>query len=317
MFSLPVYPSLNYLTLAGLACGAVLLDGWLGEPRRWHPLVGFGWLVTQLEKRLNPSHKQPSRGQYIYGVLGVSLVVLPPVMLCLLIMHLSIWLALSLHLYLLYFAIGHRSLRQHGLAVYHALQAGQFEQAQRATSYMVSRDVEAIEPVSATIESVLENGNDSVFGALFWFFIAGGPGALAYRLVNTLDAMWGYKTPRYFYYGWAAARLDDVLNYVPARLTALTYALLGDPRLAWQAWRQQAPLWDSPNAGPVMAAGAGALNIKLGGAARYQGEWHDRPRLGTTVAPTAGDIPKALQLVRNGMLSWLAIAVLIGATAYA
>jgi len=317
MFSLPVYPSLNYLTLAGLACGAVLLDGWLGEPRRWHPLVGFGWLVTQLEKRLNPSHKQASRGQYIYGVLGVSLVVLPPVMLCLLIMHLSIWLALSLHLYLLYFAIGHRSLRQHGLAVYHALQAGQFEQAQRATSYMVSRDVEAIEPVSATIESVLENGNDSVFGALFWFFIAGGPGALAYRLVNTLDAMWGYKTPRYFYYGWAAARLDDVLNYVPARLTALTYALLGDPRLAWQAWRQQAPLWDSPNAGPVMAAGAGALNVQLGGRARYHGIWHDRPHLGTNLAPTKEDIPRALQLVRNGMLSWLAVAVLVGVIHYA
>lgn len=300
-----------------LACGAVLLDGWLGEPRRWHPLVGFGLLVTQLEKRLNPAHKQASRGQYIYGLLGVSLVVLPPVMLCLLIMQLSIWLALSLHLYLLYFAIGHRSLRQHGLAVYHALQAGQFEQAQRATSYMVSRDVEAIEPVSATIESVLENGNDSVFGALFWFFIFGGPGALAYRLVNTLDAMWGYQTPRYFYYGWAAARLDDVLNYLPARLTALTYALLGHTRLAWQAWRQQAPLWDSPNAGPVMAAGAGALNVQLGGRARYHGEWHDRPRLGTNIAPTKEDIPRALQLVRNGILIWLVLAVLLGAIAYA
>jgi len=317
MFSLPVYPSLNYLTLAGLACGAVLLDSWLGEPKRWHPLVGFGWLVTQLEKRLNPAHKQASRGQYIYGLLGVSLVVLPPVMLCLLIMQLSIWLALSLHLYLLYFAIGHRSLRQHGLAVYHALQAGQFQQAQRATSYMVSRDVEAIEPVSATIESVLENGNDSVFGALFWFFIFGGPGALAYRLVNTLDAMWGYKTPRYFYYGWAAARLDDVLNYVPARLTALTYALLGHTHLAWQAWRQQAPLWDSPNAGPVMAAGAGALNVQLGGRARYHGIWHDRPHLGTNLVPTKEDIPRALQLVCNGMLSWLAVAVLVGVIRYA
>ncbi|WP_029147886.1 adenosylcobinamide-phosphate synthase CbiB [Methylophilus sp. 5] len=317
MFSLPVYPSLDYLTLAGLACGAVLLDGWLGEPRRWHPLVGFGWLVTQLEKRLNLSHKHPSRRQYIYGVLGVSLVVLPPVILCLLIMHLSVWLALSLHLYLLYFAIGHRSLRQHGLAVYNALQTGQFQQAQLATSYMVSRDVEAIEPVSATIESVLENGNDSVFGALFWFFVAGGPGALAYRLVNTLDAMWGYKTPRYFYYGWAAARLDDVLNYVPARLTALTYALLGHTRLAWQTWRQQAPLWDSPNAGPVMAAGAGALNVQLGGRARYHGEWHERPRLGTNIAPTKEDIPRALQLVRNGIVIWLMLALLLGAVTYA
>lgn len=317
MFSLPVYPSLNYLTLAGLACGAVLLDLWLGEPKRWHPLVGFGWLVTQLEKRLNPPSKQPQTRQRLTGAFGVVLLVLPPTLLVIYAMQLSMWLALALHIYLLYFAIGHRSLRQHGLAVYHALQHGQFQEAQRATSYMVSRDVDAIEPVSATIESVLENGSDSVFGALFWFFIAGGPGALAYRLVNTLDAMWGYKTPRYFYYGWAAARLDDALNYVPARLTALTYALLGQTRLAWQAWRQQAPLWDSPNAGPVMAAGAGALNVQLGGRARYHGEWHDRPRLGTLTTPIAEDILRALQLVSNGMLSWLIVAVLIGAYAYA
>ena len=317
MFSLPVYPSFDYLTLAGLACGAVLLDAWLGEPRRWHPLVGFGHLVSQLEKRLNPSPKQPLRSQSLWGLVGVLLLVLPIIVIVVLLMQLSLWLALALHVYCLYFAIGHRSLRQHGLAVYDALQANQFQQAQLATSYMVSRDVEAIEPVSATIESVLENGNDSVFGALFWFFIAGGPGALAYRLVNTLDAMWGYKTPRYFYFGWAAARLDDVLNYVPARLTALTYALLGQTTLAWQSWRTQAPLWDSPNAGPVMAAGAGALNVQLGGRARYHGEWHDRPRLGTHTPPIAGDIPRALQLVRNGMLSWLMVAVLIGTLAYA
>lgn len=317
MFSLPVYPSPDYLTLAGLACGAVLLDAWLGEPRRWHPLVGFGWLASSLEKWLNPLSRQPLRGQYISGIVGVLLLVLPPMLAIVLLMKLSVWLALALHVYCLYFAIGQRSLRQHGLAVYQALLAGQFKQAQLATSYMVSRDVEAIEPVSATIESVLENGNDSVFGALFWFFVAGGPGALAYRLVNTLDAMWGYKTPRYFYFGWAAARLDDVLNYIPARLTAITYALLGHTRLAWQSWRSQASLWDSPNAGPVMSAGAGALNVQLGGRARYHGEWHERPRLGTHTPPTAEDIPRALQLVRNGMLSWLMVALLIGGLAYA
>jgi adenosylcobinamide-phosphate synthase len=151
MFSLPVYPSADYLTLALLACGAVLLDMWLGEPRRWHPLVGFGWLATQVEKRLNPLARQAQQRQYLSGIMGVCLLVLPAVLACVLLMKLSFWVASSLHLYLLYFAIGHRSLRQHGLAVFHALQAGQFQQAQLATSYMVSRDVEAIEPVSATI----------------------------------------------------------------------------------------------------------------------------------------------------------------------
>jgi adenosylcobinamide-phosphate synthase len=317
MFALPSFPSADYLILALAATLAVGLDHWLGEPKRWHPLVGFGWLVSQLEKRLNPSQRQPLRSQYLSGIIGVIIVVLPIILTVIFLMKLSVWLALALHVYLLYFAIGHRSLRQHGLAVYQALQANQFKQAQLATSYMVSRDIEAIEPISATIESVLENGNDSVFGALFWFFIAGGPGALAYRLVNTLDAMWGYRTPRYFYYGWAAARLDDALNYIPARLTAFTYALLGHTKLAWQSWQTQAPQWDSPNAGPVMAAGAGALNVKLGGQARYHGEWHDRPRLGTQIPPTPEDIPKALQLVRNGMLSWLVIAILLGVIRYA
>jgi adenosylcobinamide-phosphate synthase len=317
MFALPSFPSANYLILALAAMLAVGLDYWLGEPKRWHPLVGFGWLVSQLEKRLNTSQRQPLRSQYVSGILGGIIVVLPIILAVIFLMKLSVWLALALNVYLLYFAIGHRSLRQHGLTVYKALQTNQFKQAQLATSYMVSRDVEAIEPVSATIESVLENGNDSVFGALFWFFIAGGPGALAYRLVNTLDAMWGYRTPRYFYFGWAAARLDDVLNYIPARLTALTYALLGHTKLAWQSWQTQAPLWDSPNAGPVMAAGAGALNVKLGGQARYHGEWHERPHLGTHVPPTPEDIPKALQLVRNGMLSWLVLAILFGVIRYA
>lgn len=317
MFLLPVYPSLDYLTLALLACAAVLLDGWLGEPKHWHPLVGFGKLAAWLEQRLNQPHQQALHRQRALGVLGVTLCVLPPTLLMHTLMQFSIWLALALHVYLLYFAIGHRSLRQHGLAVYQALQAGQWQQAQGAASYMVSRDVEAIEPVSATIESVLENGNDSLFGALFWFLLAGGPGALAYRLVNTLDAMWGYKTPRYYYFGWAAARLDDVLNYLPARLTAFTYALLGSTRLARQAWRQQAPLWDSPNAGPVMAAGAGALNVQLGGPARYHNEWHNRPHLGSQVPPSSEDILRALRLINHGLWLWLVIALGMGVCTHA
>jgi adenosylcobinamide-phosphate synthase len=315
MFSLPVYPSADYLILALVACGAVTLDRWLGEPRRWHPLVGFGCIANYLSKRLNPAATQPKTSQRMVGLLAWILAVLPLTYIAWLLSQTRFgWLV---HGYLLYFALGHQSLRQHALAVYSALKNNDLPQAQLAASYMVSRDKDAIEPVSSTLESVLENGNDGVFAALFWFLIAGGPGALLYRLANTLDAMWGYKTSQYVYFGWSAARLDDVLNYIPARLTALTYALVGHTKKAFHAWRSQAKHWDSPNAGPVMSAGAGALDVALGGRARYHHVWHDRPALGTKTPATLEDIPRALRLVSTGLYAWLVFAVLIGAILYA
>lgn len=308
-----MFSSDNYLILAVAAPVAVLIDAWLGEAKRFHPLVGFGLLVNKLENHLNPTRLQNSPLQRLRGVLALILLVAPLVGVAYLLCHLSV-LYFVANTALLYFAIGHKSLHGHATAVANALNQNNMEQAKKAASYMVSRDIEAIEPISATIESTLENGNDAVFGALFWFYIAGGTGAVLFRLVNTLDAMWGYKTPRHLYFGWAAARFDDVLNYIPARLTALTYALSGHTRLAFRCWRQQAPLWDSPNAGPVMSAGAGALNIKLSGAARYHGEWHQRPTLGAGEPPAVNDIERALTLVRHSVYRWLIITLLIAAT---
>jgi adenosylcobinamide-phosphate synthase len=200
------------------------------------------------------------------------------------------------------------------------LGAGNLEEARTRVGYMVSRDtgkmdVQAV--ATATVESVLENGNDAVFGALFWFLVAGAPGVVLFRLANTLDAMWGYRTPRFLYFGWAAARLDDVLNFIPARLTALTYSLLGSTANALRCWRIQARAWDSPNAGPVMAAGAGALGVSLGGGAFYDGEWEERPPLGLGMPPDPDSIPAALRLVRSGVVMWLLIALATEALAHA
>jgi len=294
-----------------LAACAVALDAVLGEPRRWHPLVGFGNMAHAVEARLNREQRRAYPSHRGNGILALALLILP-------LSALAAWLCalprfgFLADVLLLYFAIGHKSLHQHACAVADALKTGNEARAKMAASYMVSRDPEAVEPVPATIESVLENGNDSVFGALFWFFIAGGAGALAFRLVNTLDAMWGYKNERFLYFGWAAARLDDVLNYLPARLTAVTYALLGKTRLAIACWRSQAPVWKSPNAGPVMAAGAGALAVRLGGLARYHGQWQERPVLGAGDVPKAEDIGRALKLVRNGVGLWIGLALLAG-----
>ena len=128
-----------------------------------------------------------------------------------------------------------------------------------------------------------------------------------FRLANTLDAMWGYRTPRLLRFGWAAARIDDALNWVPARLTAASYALLGDTANAWRCWRSQARQWDSPNAGPVMAAGAGSLNVVLGGPAVYHGELETRPTLGAGEPASPAHVRAALSLVARTSILWLAL----------
>lgn len=299
------------MPLALTLLAAIMLDWWLGEPRRFHPLVGFGRLASGLEARLHPPATLPHVRQRLVGLLAVLVLLTPPTLLAGWLATLPIlgtlWGVLAL-----YFALGHRSLHDHARPVAEALERGDMLAAREAASLLVSRDKDALDPASATCESVLENGSDGVFGALFWFLIAGPAGAVLYRLANTLDAMWGYKTERFLHFGWAAARLDDVLGYIPARLTALTYALLGHTRQALACWRMQARAWKSPNAGPVMAAGAGALGIRLGGSARYHGQWQDRPSLGTGRPAEARDIRRALSLVRRGTLLWL-LLILLGA----
>jgi adenosylcobinamide-phosphate synthase len=154
---------------------------------------------------------------------------------------------------------------------------------------------------------VLENGSDAVIASLFWFAVAGIPGVVLHRTANTLDAMWGYRNERFFYFGWAAARFDDVLNYLPARLTACAYALCGHCAHALRCWARQARYWSSPNAGPVMAAGAGALRIRLGGSASYGGVHEIRPTLGCDRDPRAQDIERALRLLDRSILLCLAL----------
>ena len=250
------------MPLAALA--AVILDRLLGEPRRLHPLVGFGTLAAAIEKRLN-------RRSIPSGLIGWALTVLPWVALAFALRPLA---PFAVDVALLYFALGAQSLGEHAEAVARPLAAGQLDEARQRVGWMVSRDTTQLDEsgvAKAGMESVLENGNDAIFGALFWFALLGGPGALLFRLANTLDAMWGYRTERYNLYGRFAARFDDLLNWLPARLTALSYALLGRTGNALACWRTQAPGWDSPNAGPVMAAGAGSLGVQLGGAAIYHG----------------------------------------------
>ena len=296
------------MSVALSALTGVGLDAWLGEPRRWHPLVGFGHLAQRIEQRLNSG----GRGWRSHGVSGWCLAVLPPVLLVWLLSLSSLgWL---IDILVLYFALGLKSLAQHALPVAQALRLGDLDEARRRVGYLVSRrtsELDARGVARAGTESVLENGADAVFASLFWFAVLGAPGVLLHRLSNTLDAMWGYRNERFERFGWAAAKIDDVLNYVPARLVALTYALLGRTATALRCWQRQAPQWDSPNAGPVMAAGAGALRVQLGGAAIYHGVEELRPQLGEGAPARARDIERALNLVYLGVLLWL-VGLVIG-----
>lgn len=303
-------PLALWLPLAALA--AVALDRAFGEPARWHPLVGFGRLAQAAERLCNRGSAGVVRRAG--GVLAWCLIVLPFV-------ALAVWatpdnrIGWAVHALLLYFALGGRALAEHAQRVAADLAAGDLAAAREHVGWMVSRDTRELDAsgvAKACVESTLENGNDAVFGALFWFALLGGPGAVLFRLANTLDAMWGYRTERLRHFGWAAARLDDALNYVPARLTALSYALFGRTRRALSCWRAQAPAWDSPNAGPVMAAGAGSLGVALGGAAIYHGRVEERPPLGEGRPADAPDIARVLRLVRRSLVLWLALLLCLG-----
>lgn len=302
------------MSVALLCVAGVALDALLGEPRRWHPLVAFGRMADRIEQRFNSG----GRGWRSHGVTAWVLAVIPLTILATALSWLP-YIGWLVDILALYWALGMRSLGEHVQPVADALRRQDLDEARTRVGYLVSRqtsELDATDVARAATESVLENGSDAVFAAIFWFAVAGAPGVVLYRLSNTLDAMWGYRNERFERFGWAAARIDDVLNYIPARLVALTYAVLGKTRAALRCWRQQAPHWDSPNAGPVMAAGAGALGVALGGPAIYHGELHERPQLGEGLPADADSIGRGWQLVQRGVWLWLLI-LCVGSEFYA
>lgn len=303
----------SLIVIAGL-----LLDRLLGEPAKFHPLVGFGRLANAVETLLRPpvtaAQVSPVEVRLLGMVGWLMLAALPTVLFGWVLSSLGPWLSALLSLLVLYLCIGARSLEEHARAVAAPLCRGDLATARQQLGRIVSRETANLDEAAVargTVESVLENGSDALLAPLFWFAVAGAPGALLYRLANTLDAMWGYRNPRYRHFGWAAARLDDLLNWLPARLCAFSYALAGRWKAALRCWRQQARFCESPNAGPVMASGAGALGVRLGGPACYDGVEVMRPTLGEGRAATAADIEAAVRLVRRATAIWVCCIALI------
>lgn len=302
----------------------LVLDRILGEPKRFHPLVGFGIIATKIEEQIN-WNCNPVWKARLSGGIALLLMLVPIGSIVYLVGVVARQNPLSELLFssfVLYLVIGARSLSEHALAVKCALDSNDITLARKRVGYIVSREtanLDATGVAKASIESVLENGSDSIFAPIFWFilgafFDAGAATAVAYRVVNTLDAMWGYRNDRFYGFGWSVAKLDDVVNWIPARLCALSYALVvlgkgargvGLSLQGLICWQQQAKHHDSPNAGPVMASGAGALNVELGGAARYYGKDVLKPPLGIGIIPKAQDITRCLNLVNRTIFLWV------------
>ena len=322
---------------------ALLLDRIFGEPRVHHPLVLFGNLANRLERHWNRDADQ-SPDRRLRGViawlLAAGLITLVFALLDGILRAVSDSLHLLASAVVLYLCIGRQSLKEHMLAIYRPLEQDNLSSARQACAMVVSRDTDNLsagEIAKAAVESTLENGNDGIFAAIFWFALLGIPGVVLYRLSNTLDAMWGYRTPRFDRFGWWAAKADDALNWLPARITALFYmaapllralqpefpggsATTARPtfteaaalcRTAWDNWQEQAPLLASPNGGPVMITGATVLNIKLGGPTPYHGELQDKPFFGGTEPAVADDIPRALRLVNLALACWVLLGALL------
>jgi adenosylcobinamide-phosphate synthase len=278
------------MTAAAIALGGGA-DLVFGDPRRGHPVAAFGRAAAALE---GVAHRPTRRaGAAHAGVLVGAVVVVAAV--------LERRLPRTpLRAVALWTALGARSLMREARAVAELVEAGDIEGARRRIGSLVGRDPEDLAAAglcAAAIESVAENTVDAVVAPLLWTAVAGAPGALGHRAINTLDAMVGHRSPRYARFGTAAAVADDVANWPAARLAAALTVLLGDDaRAALCAWLRDAPAHPSPNAGRAEAAVAGALGIRLGGTLSYGGRVEHRPRLGDGREPSPDDVRRAVRL---------------------
>jgi len=268
---------MSHATLLTLA---LLLDAALGEPRwLWprypHPAVLLGRVIAQADERLNTGAGRKLRGIITIAALVIAMLILGKTL------ALAGWLP---ELILAAILLAQRSLVDHVRAVGNGLRLS-LDEGCRAVAMIVSRDTAGMTEdavARSAIESAAENLSDGVIAPAFWFLIAGLPGILIYKAVNTADSMIGYRTPRHEEFGWAAARLDDLLNWIPARLTALLIAATHGVLPQWRAITAEAKRHRSPNAGWPEAAMARALNVAISGPRAYHGEMRAYPFVNPT-----------------------------------
>jgi adenosylcobinamide-phosphate synthase len=307
------------MLFAELALFALVLESVIGYPDKLnkripHPVIWFGKLINLLDSKLNKK-SDSALIQKRKGLISLSILALVALFTGFAIQSfLSLFNGIGFLILILVATTGlaQLSLDSHVQKVYVELARKDLIQARKKVSMIVGRDSENLsetEVITAALESLSESFNDGVVAPAFWLFVGGLPGLCLYKIANTADSMIGHKNEKYKNFGWAAAKFDDLLNYIPARISGLLIVLAGRRGLVTMI--KQAKLHDSPNAGWPEAAIAGALKIKLGGSATYSGQTLQRPIFGRGQYPNLGDFKKGVRISRIAYLLLWAIFLLL------
>jgi adenosylcobinamide-phosphate synthase len=309
---------LDWPLAAGLIGGA-FADAIAGDPARGHPVALFGQIMTAVEQRIYADRAGQGIGYAAAGIILSS----GPLLVAAHITRASPAGRATITAATTWAVTASRSLSEAAHQIGTALAAGDLPQARNALPSLCGRDPQGLDYdgiARAVVESVAENTSDAIVAPLIWGALAGPAGLSGYRAVNTLDAMVGHHSPRYERFGRTSARLDDVANWVPARITALLAAACspavgGRPVTTWRIARDDGPRHPSPNAGWCEAAFAGALSVRLGGALSYAGRTEHRPEIGTGPPPQAADIARAIRLSRTVTACGTALAAVLAVAA--
>jgi adenosylcobinamide-phosphate synthase len=285
-----------------IALAALIVEAAVGYPRRWwHPVMGVGALIGGIERAWNRRRRRE----------GVALV-LVLVALAVSLGQAIQWFGMVATVLVATTGLAQRSLHDHVAAVARPLLAGDLSAARSAVAMIVGRDTDALDEAgvaTAAIESLAESFCDGVVAPALALALFGLPGLFVVKAINTADSMIGHRTPEVSAFGWAAARADDVVNFVPARIAGVLIALAG--RGGWREMRRDAPAHASPNGGWPEAAMAGALGRRLGGTVNYDGEPAQRAVLGDGPMPYARDLERALTIYRTAcLLLWMLVGII-------
>lgn len=292
-----------------------------------HPICLIGNLTAKMEKIIRRLFPKKKSGELCGGMLLAVLVILIsagiPLLLLVVSYRVYFWFGVAVEAVLCFFVLAVKTLKKESMNVATALRTEGLEAGRRAVARIVGRDTQELSVagvVKAAVETVAENFSDGVFAPMLYLMIGGGVLGFAYKSINTMDSMIGYKNDKYLYFGRFAARLDDVANFIPSRLAALFLIAAApaaglDGKKAWEIYRRDRLCHASPNSAQTEAAAAGALHVQLAGDAYYFGELHKKPLIGDDLRPVeVEDIARVNRLmVTASVLSFAVLAVIKGA----